>query len=421
MTDHSSQAAGSWAYRFYDHDFTSADGQADAITSGTLSGQGYASNFEVDALAKSVRGTDTDPNNFGVVYTSTLKVTEGGTYTFDTASDDGSRIVIRDADGKALTWHNADGQDKAFLDNDYHQGMTTRSGTVELAPGTTYTIEVVYWENEGSNLLHAHLSGPDTGGRQVDLATSKMIGTPPSPYEVTMPDGQHVLDMGDETGFRTAITQRNAATGAKSGTVTLADGTVIPFSNVDQIICFTPGAKIHTLGGTRTVDSLQVGDMVVTRDHGLQPIRWIGRSTVPGTGRFAPIRLRPRAIPNLTEDLLVSPQHRMLIEGYRAQLLFAEDEVLAPARHMVDGHAVTVEEMETVTYIHLLFDRHEVIWANGAATESYHPGGFSLDALQAPVREELFAIFPELRALPDSYGRTARRVLKAHEVRALDD
>ena len=420
MTDQTTGAAGSWAYRFYDHDFTSADGQANDITSGTLSGQGYAKDFEVDTLAKSVRGTDTDPNNFGVVYTSTLKVTEGGTYTFDTASDDGSRIVIRDADGNPVTFHNADGQDKAFLDNDYHQGMTGRSGTVDLSSGT-YSIEVVYWENEGSNLIHAHIAGPDTGGQRVDLATSPMIGTPPSPYEVTTPDGHHVLDLGEETGFTTDITGRDPATGAKTGTVTLANGTVIPFKDVDQIICFTPGAMIRTLGGARPVETLKTGDMVLTRDHGPQAIRWIGTSTVAGKGRFAPIRLTPRALPDLTADLLVSPQHRMLIEGYRAQLLFAEDEVLAPARHMVDGTAVTVEERDAVTYIHLLFDRHEVIWANGAATESYHPGGYSLDALSAPVREELFALFPDLRTLPDSYGRTARRVLKAYEVRALDD
>ena len=147
--------------------------------------------------------------------------------------------------------------------------------------------------------------------------------------------------------------------------------------------------------------------------------RWIGTSVVAGTGSFAPIRLRKGALPDLTADMLVSPQHRMLIEGYRAELLFGEREVLASAKHLVDGKYVTVEEAEAVTYIHMLFDAHEVVFANGAATESYHPASYGLGGLCEEAREELFAIFPDLRAMPEAYGRTARRVLKAFEARAM--
>jgi hypothetical protein len=157
----------------------------------------------------------------------------------------------------------------------------------------------------------------------------------------------------------------------------------------------------------------------MTRDHGLRPIRWIGRRTVPAIGRLAPIRIRPGVLVGQESDLLVSPRHRMLFQGYRAELLFGESEVLVAACHLVDGRAVTVEEGGLVTYIHFMFDEHEIVFANGAATESFHPGTFGLSTLDAAVREELFRIFPELRAGVESYGPTARRCLRRHEAALL--
>ncbi len=193
---------------------------------------------------------------------------------------------------------------------------------------------------------------------------------------------------------------------------------IINFTDV-EVICFTPGTMIATPMGPRAIESLVPGDLVITRDSGLQPIRWIGRRTVPAVGRFAPVRIQKGAVPDLATDLIVSPQHRMLIEGYRAQLMFGQDEVLASAKHMVDGKRITRQEGGDVTYVHMIFDRHEIVFANGAATESFHPGNFGLDSLEDACREELFGVFPQLRALPTSYGQTARRVLRAHEVTAI--
>jgi len=224
------------------------------------------------------------------------------------------------------------------------------------------------------------------------------------------------LDLTGLTGF--IVTPSTTVLG--SGTVTLSDGTVINYNGIENvIICFTPGTMIRTLGGARAIETLKVGDMVLTRDSGMQPIRWIGKTTVAGTGSFAPIRIREGAVPGLTSDLLVSPQHRMLIEGYRAELLFGTREVLASAKHMVDNKYVTTEECAEVTYIHMLFDQHEVVFANDAATESYHPASYSLGGICPEAREELFALFPDLRSMPDSYGQAARRILKSFEVKAL--
>ncbi len=217
------------------------------------------------------------------------------------------------------------------------------------------------------------------------------------------------------------FTNTDDAAGGLSGNFTMADGTVVTFSEIENIICFTPGARILTARGERPVESLKVGDIVVTRDNGLQPIRWIGRRTVAGHGRFAPIRIAADVLEGARSDLLVSPQHRILFNGYHAQLLFGESEVLAAAKHMVDGCDIRMQEQEKVTYIHIMFDRHEIIYAEGIATESFYAGDEGVSALGDKSREELFQIFPELRSTAGRHGETARICLRKHETRLLAD
>ena len=204
-----------------------------------------------------------------------------------------------------------------------------------------------------------------------------------------------------------------------SGSVTMDDGTILNFSEIENIICFTPGTLIATPQGARDIATLKVGDKVVTRDHGLRPIRWIQSRTVPAIDRFAPVRIKPGVIIGQDRDLLVSPQHRMLFEGYRAELLFGDSEVLIAAKHLVDGKLVTQQASDEVTYIHMMFDEHEVVYAEGAATESFHPGSIGLSAVADSAREELFSLFPELRSDVSGYGKTARRCLRVHETKLL--
>lgn len=214
------------------------------------------------------------------------------------------------------------------------------------------------------------------------------------------------------------FTNTDDTAGGLSGSVTMADGTLVNFSEIENIICFTPGARILTQWGERPVESLRLGDMVVTRDHGLQPIRWVGKRSVPGLGDFAPISIASSVMRG-QEALLVSPQHRVLFTGYQAELLFGESEVLIAAKHMVNGHDVTVSPRDSVTYIHIMFDRHEIIYADGIGTESFYAGDMALGAIDAAAREELFAIFPELRSAPSHHRDTARSCLKRHEAQLL--
>ncbi|PLS22179.1 Hint domain-containing protein [Neptunicoccus cionae] len=209
--------------------------------------------------------------------------------------------------------------------------------------------------------------------------------------------------------------------------VSLYNGnTDVPYSSIPSIICFTPGALITTPRGQVQVQDLQVGDLVITADNGLQAIRWIGRKRMTGARLQAypelrPIRIRKDAFGpgQPTRDLWVSPQHRMLVRSERATLDFGETEMLLPAKGLLNDSSITVDYgMRETDYIHILFDRHEVIFANGTPSESFHPGHHAIDTIDDEARTELFEIFPELETTPTDYGPTARLSLKVQETRA---
>lgn len=226
------------------------------------------------------------------------------------------------------------------------------------------------------------------------------------------------LDLNGQANISTLNYTVNEA-GEKAGTVELLDGSLVSFTNIEHIICFTPGTLIQTAQGPRAIEQLQAGDLIVTRDNGLQPLRWIGQRTVPGIGRFAPVELHPALMNGTGSPLLVSPQHRLLWSGAQAQMLFGEAEVLVAAQHLLDHPAARRIEQAQVTYIHLMLDRHEVLFANGVATESFYPGDTGLAALDDRSRHEMFELFPDLRSHTGAFGDTARICLKAHEARLL--
>lgn len=182
--------------------------------------------------------------------------------------------------------------------------------------------------------------------------------------------------------------------------------------------CFVAGTLIDTPDGRRPVERLRPGDSVLTLDGGVQPLRWAGRRVVAGRGSFAPVRFAAGVLGN-DRPLLVSPQHRVLLGGPQVALLFGAHEVLAAAVHLVDGGAVTRAPQPCVAYHHLLFDGHALVRSNGAASESFFPGDTVLRG-DGAIRTELAALFPGLAAgCGPAAWRTARRVLRGHEARAL--
>ena len=208
-----------------------------------------------------------------------------------------------------------------------------------------------------------------------------------------------------------------------------ASGAVIgsmAFSNIEKVVtCFTPGTLIATARGPEAVERLVPGDLIMTRDHGLQPLRWVGRRDLSLADLIAGPKLQPVRIAAGAlgaglplRDMLVSPQHRMLMTGARAEMLFGEDEVLVAALHLTALPGVEQVLTRGVTYLHLMFDNHEVIEADGAWSESFQPAARSLRDLGDEQRAEIVALFPDLAGGPVSVP-AARLTLKAHEARVL--
>lgn len=182
--------------------------------------------------------------------------------------------------------------------------------------------------------------------------------------------------------------------------------------------CFTKGTGIATKAGIVLVEDLAVGDQILTMDSGYKPVKWIGTRILPAMGKAAPICFSKGSIGN-DEELIVSPQHRVLLRSVQAELCFGESEVLVPAKHLVNGDTIYRKPGGMVHYYHLLFDCHEIVFSNGVPTESFHPGQMVLDSMEAESRDELFHIFPELRLSHHAYGETARRALTSSETRAI--
>ncbi len=176
---------------------------------------------------------------------------------------------------------------------------------------------------------------------------------------------------------------------------------------------------IRTRRGDVPVERLRIGDTVLTRDDGLQPIRWIGQRTLPAEGRMAPVRIM-RGTFGDHQTLMVSPLHRVLIRNVHAELLFGSSEVLIAARDLIDGRKVCQIEGGLVHYVHLLFDHHQVVWSEGLETESFLPGPQTTHCFEAETVAEFREIFPELDpATGAGYGPAARPTLKRFEARLL--
>ncbi len=222
-------------------------------------------------------------------------------------------------------------------------------------------------------------------------------------------------------------------TNPENGTVTFRDSDGNPtgtldFINIENVIpCFTPGTMIATPKGEVPVEMLKAGDKVITRDNGIQEIRWVGQKGLTGqdlrlNSHLQPVLVKAHSLGNglPEQDMLVSPNHRLLVANDRTQLYFDEHEVLVAAKHLVGTPGIHAVNSIGVSYIHFMCERHEVVLSNGAWTESFQPGDFTLKGMGNSQRNEIFELFPELKTDEglDSY-QAARRTLKRHEAKLL--
>lgn len=193
------------------------------------------------------------------------------------------------------------------------------------------------------------------------------------------------------------------------------------------VICFTPDTRLATPDGPRMIRDLRPGDWINTRDNGPQEVMWTGHRRMTGARLYAMPHLRPvrfkagaLGIGRPDEDLLVSPQHRMLLKGAAAQALFNTPEVLVAAEDLLNDQTVIVDHtLREVTYVHILLERHNVIWANGLESESFHPSNTALDTVDPAQLGTLLQLLPGVETNPHSYGDYARRNLSASEAAIL--
>ncbi|WP_343162828.1 Hint domain-containing protein [Paragemmobacter kunshanensis] len=211
---------------------------------------------------------------------------------------------------------------------------------------------------------------------------------------------------------RTSIDRARVAAGGREG---------------GGVICFTPGTRIATPEGPKLIQTLRPGDRILTKDDGPQEVLWTGNRRMSGARLYAmphlrPIRFRAGAFGNdrPEPDLLVSPAHRMLVKGAAAQALFGTSEVLVRAEDLLNDGSIMVDHaMREVTYVHILLERHNIVFANGVETESFHPSNTALEMIDPAQRDVLMAVMPEVAVNPESYGDYARRNLSASEAALL--
>lgn len=324
-------------------------------------------------------------------------------------------------------------------------GLT--SGTFALT-GSAAPVQITVDDNEA--LFHDGFQDPNVNGPPSTANNDQRLAAPITVNGITYPAGSQIelefavstastagsgvvfyyvringLNVGIAAGgtdlapgVTYTITGSQDGDGVISGAFPAGQSTAVPW---DTLACFTHGTLIETPDGPRLIETLEPGDLVTTLGNGSQRLRWVGTRALSPKDMLARADLRPVLFETgtfgNTRPLMVSPQHRMLLNDWRAQVYFGEDEVLIAAKALMNGKSVRqVVPAGGVTYCHLLFDRHEVILAEGALSESFHPGEIGLGALEEAQRQEIETLFPGL-SLTD--WRAAFPIVRNAEARAL--
>ncbi len=346
----------------------------------------------VDGVSPDLVGEELELDGVTALTTATMG---GVTYVYAGGALDNGLSVLRLNDDGSLT-NTANYQDGGI----HNLGTITSLEAATTPGGTTYLFAVgdaidglqVYTVNDDGSLEFFDFVSDDSVmylNNAEDITTAIIGGR------------LHVLAGGDENGV-----------------------------SVYSVPCFVSGTLIETPRGPRAVETLRPGDLVITADHGPQPIRFVAMRRL-GPGRrldvrphLAPILIRAGAFgPGVpARDLRVSPQHRLLLSGWLPELHFGHEEALAPARSLVDGKMVCVcSQTTSVTYVHLGFDRHEIVVSEGMLTESFLPGPEAINGLDAPLRDELMTLFPQLRCEDLGQFAAARPILRACEAGVIRD
>ncbi|WP_299850041.1 Hint domain-containing protein [uncultured Roseovarius sp.] len=197
--------------------------------------------------------------------------------------------------------------------------------------------------------------------------------------------------------------------------------------DIRAITCFTPRTGISTLNGLKAVETLEVGDRVLTRDRGFQAVRWVGQrrlsfDAIPNNPNSLPVLIRANALgPGTPErDMIVSPRHRILTTEKKLLSPMGEAEALVEASALVGQPGVMCVIPHYLTYIHVLFDQHEVILSDNLWSESFFLGRPTIEALLEDQNTAIQDIFPQIATNPEtSPQQLARPCLTREHIQKL--
>lgn len=299
-------------------------------------------------------------------------------------------FVVEENDG--ASFFNGDATNE-IIDPDEQVGGTwqqfTNIGGVDRALIWDYTFEVT----DGLNTWTVGVIDVDLNGNNESDFTGGEDG-----YFLIFPDGMPPAG--------TALTV--------NGIVANSDS--IPHADLGgSVVCFAAGTLIETPRGSRPVETLCAGERVITRDGGAQPVLWAGATTLPATGEAAPIVITAGALGN-TETLVVSPQHCILLDDWRAEVYFGAEAVMVRARDLTGLDGIYRRPSPTpITYCHVLLARHHLLSAGGIWSESLYPGDMALQTINPQARAEIARLVPDL----GRYGPKAATALRSFEASVL--
>ena len=146
----------------------------------------------------------------------------------------------------------------------------------------------------------------------------------------------------------------------------------IPNDDLNERASYLAITLIKTENGEIPIADIKLGDRVITRDHGYQTVRWIKNDIVPSKGPFAPLKLSADIL-GIYKDLVVTPGQSLLISGALSELYLGADETLVTAQFLENGQTIARCESDFIEVAQLMFDQHEIIWANGCLCASLKP------------------------------------------------
>lgn len=293
------------------------------------------------------------------------------------------KATIRDDDKRLSELYNVDDESELFADPS--EQMTVDGVDYYI---TAFVIPYIFLDSKGEEFEEPFLVGgawtEDTGNEDI-LAPNyfDFIFVIPTREKTNFDDGSILLVIDDWDRE-------------------LIDG--LPWEGKGGVFCFESKTLIQTSQGMKEINKIEQGDEVFTQS-GLRTVSWIGGRTVSSSDMASNPKLKPVRITSGAlgdglplRDLIVSRQHRVLINSIISERMFGKRDVLIPAIKLTELPGIYVDDdFDGVEYFHLLFDKHEIVYSEGLATESLFTGPEALKTLGPEACEEIFTLFPELK------------------------